>query len=175
MLRWDPCRGVAVRVALDEAPIGALADVKQAIAAVNAASGLRLRYAGATRTIPNRRNWLGSAGITLAWASDAQSDKLTGSNAGEGGNYAATTGTRWRVTHGFVVLDTRYNRLRPGFGSGGTRGALLIHELGHAVGLNHVKDSRQIMYPTITTKAAVWGSGDRTGLARVGRSGGCIH
>jgi hypothetical protein len=42
------------------------------------------------------------------------------------------------------------------------------------VGLNHTGDSSQIMYPTITSKAAAWGAGDLTGLTKVGRRAGCI-
>ena len=45
---------------------------------------------------------------------------------------------RWHgaVGRGFVVINASHNRrYESGFGSGVTRGALLLHELGHALGL----------------------------------------
>jgi len=50
-----------------------------------------------------------------------------------------------------------------------------MHELGHAVGLDHTTDATQIMYPTLTRKPARWGTGDRRGLAYLGRSRGCLR
>jgi predicted Zn-dependent protease len=50
-----------------------------------------------------------------------------------------------------------------------------MHELGHAVGLDHTTDRSQIMYPTMTRKKAVFGAGDRTGLHYLGRTSGCLY
>ena len=166
--RWAACATVDVRVNLTDAPAGALADVKKAITEVDSATGLHLRYAGPTALVPNGDNWLATGGITLAWAGQPGSDKLDGSNAGQGGYVADGSAIR----SGFVVLDTHFNGLPGGFGAGGTRGALLMHELGHAVGLRHSADPRDIMYPTVTTKTAAWGSGDRAALASVGTAVG---
>ena len=49
-----------------------------------------------------------------------------------------------------------------------------MHELGHVIGLDHVTDQSQIMYPTVTTKLSVFGAGDLAGLQLLGRPAGCM-
>ena len=76
---------------------------------------------------------------------------------------------------GEVVLDTDLTGVAPGFGPGATRGNLLLHEMGHLVGLDHVTDPNQIMYPSLSGQAPNgYGAGDRNGLAHVGSGGGCL-
>jgi hypothetical protein len=66
-----------------------------------------------------------------------------------------------------VVLNADHNRLYArGFGAGTTRGALLLHEIGHVMGLGHVGTTRELMYPTMLERGSSnYKSGDRTGLA----------
>jgi predicted Zn-dependent protease len=49
--------------------------------------------------------------------------------------------------------------------------AIVLHELGHALGLAHVSDPAQLMYPT---QSGVWdfAAGDLAGLAQLS-SGAC--
>jgi hypothetical protein len=62
------------------------------------------------------------------------------------------------------------------FTPGGSVGALLLHELGHAVGLQHASDLHQIMYPVIGPwSAGDYQSGDISGLHHVGWSAGCMR
>ena len=57
------------------------------------------------------------------------------------------------IVKGFVVVNTPklLRSYRAGFGTGAHRGNLLLHELGHVVGLNHVSNARLLMDPTLSS------------------------
>lgn len=83
---------------------------------------------------------------------------------------AASNG--WAESAG-VTLE-RNSRLKPGFGAGQTWGVLLLHELGHAMGMDHARDGKQVMAPSISPRSlADYQAGDLTGLRKVGAMGGC--
>ncbi len=55
---------------------------------------------------------------------------------------------------------------------------MLQRELGHVMGLGHVTDPLQHMYPAITGNGSPplqWGAGDLTGLRKVGLTAGRIR
>ena len=70
---------------------------------------------------------------------------------------------------GSVELDgPQLAEIAAGFeGLSGVR-AVIAHELGHLVGLDHVDDPTQLMYPS-TGLATSFADGDLTGLARLGQ------
>jgi hypothetical protein len=51
--------------------------------------------------------------------------------------------------------------------------AVFLHELGHMMGLGHVNDPAQLMYPVATTRTA-YGTGDLEGLYHLGTPAGCL-
>jgi hypothetical protein len=54
------------------------------------------------------------------------------------------------------------------------RRATLLHEIAHMLGLGHVQDINQLMYPTLTRPPRLaYGNGDAEGLRRVGASVPC--
>ena len=55
------------------------------------------------------------------------------------------------------------------------RVALYLHEIGHVVGLGHVNDPAQVMYPTLEeSDGAGYAAGDRAGLRALGAAAGCL-
>jgi Matrixin len=188
VVRWNPCAPVHYRVDLARAPDGALADVREAVARISAATGLRFADDGSTEVIPQSDYGRGTAPtapppLVIAWAAPGRGpgrSDLLGDELGWGGWV-----TRWwsdgdgahagRIVTGYVVINTASNELPGGFDAhpGGSRGELLMHELGHAVGLGHATDPGQLMYPTLGAWPGVWGAGDTAGLRVVG-SGGCL-
>ena len=50
----------------------------------------------------------------------------------------------------------------------------MLHELTHAMGLNHAGSSAQLMYPVLQRNLTDLQGGDLQGLSKVGRAAGCI-
>ncbi|RZU49449.1 matrixin [Krasilnikovia cinnamomea] len=194
--RWNPCTPITYRVNLARSRKGALKDVKTALWRVHQATGLRFVYKGTTNVIPFAKpgysgDYPADTHLVIAWATpgkhSTQIPADAGGLAGMGGSWWTGAYTRTgrpasRITDGFVVLNASM-RLPAGFGKGnrngwqGTRGQLLMHEIGHAIGLDHprIKDRHEIMSPTMSRKKAVWGAGDINGLRRLGTRGGCLY
>jgi hypothetical protein len=185
-IRFNPCAPVHYVVNLAGAPATAGADVNAALAKISQATGLSFVSDGTTDEIPWSRRaayqparygqrW---APILIAWASPAQSDFLGGSNTlGQGGStwYQSGDPHAAYVTGEVAVNEATTGGLSPGFGSGLTMGALLLHELGHVVGLGHTPDAAQIMYPDLRPmSSAQYQAGDLGGLARLGSAPGCL-
>ncbi|MGZ4486217.1 MAG: matrixin family metalloprotease, partial [Nocardioidaceae bacterium] len=198
VVRWDPCHTITYRVNLTYSgstagqKAAALKDVKTAVAKLSAVTGIPFYYEGATTQIPTSASWWQrqtSADLVIAWVDQTRTatrSTLLGKDpsgrwtSGTGGHVFKywSSGGKWQLAsgRGYVVLDAaQRGKYRAGFGSGVTRGSLLLHELGHVVGLEHVGAVTETMYPVIRSRsAASYYAGDRAGLAKLGRSAGCI-
>ncbi len=182
-VHWDRCRRIGYRINLRHAPARAVRQTKEAVRRVAAASGLRFAYRGASRVRPRlNAAYPRDTRLLIGWMTPRESPALEGSVAGVGGPlYYTSGGHRGEIVKGFVQLDAGLNtKLTGGFGAGprvgyqGTKGQLLMHEISHAVGLDHVADTRQILFYSLTHKRAVFAAGDRNGLERVGRRRSCF-
>lgn len=181
-LRWDPCAPIHYVVNAEHAEPGAEADVAEALARINSATGLDFVYDGPTSEVPTSswyaKSWPGSAyaPLVVAWAEPGTTDMLPSDHeSGWGVANAATIDGEKRFVTGAVVLNADQNDLYPaGFGGGATRGALLMHELGHSVGLGHAHADGQVMHGTIgSATPAQYAAGDLAGLSQLGDARGC--
>jgi len=128
-----------------------------------------------------------SADIIIGYTTPAKTNyPLAGSTAAYGGysggwkstSNGTTTTYSAGISKGFVVVDTPdlLAHFTAGFAAGQRRGNLLLHELGHAVGLNHVSNARLLMNPVLSTYSPNgYAVGDAAGLTVVGRKAGCIN
>lgn len=169
---WGTCR-IGFRVNPKQMPAHGMSDLREAMRRVTQVSGMRFRYLGTTKRMPYAGD--GRAGpnrITVAWGTMRQTKGLLPPGvAGVGGTSQFLGG---RIVTGFLAISTSYARSAPaGFGEGSPHGMVLMHELGHVVGLDHPPDHRQVMNASSALPAAVWGAGDLTGLRTIGRAGGC--
>lgn len=156
---WEPCLPIVYQVHTSGAPgtaQEALAFLDEAFDHVAGITGLEFRYEPS----------LGRPfDVSISWASADQVDALAGKVAGvTRGGIKTAAGRRWFAT-GQIVLDAEvFDRT----GLDEEARAILLHELGHLVGLDHVDSRAELMYRT-TTRRLDYGRGDREGLARLGR------
>ncbi|MCX6432440.1 MAG: matrixin family metalloprotease [Actinobacteria bacterium] len=167
---WDPCAPIPYFVNSSSLPDGAAATVAEVFARVAAISGATFVDGGATALIagaggspipvPDR-----GEGIYVAFADPTVVPDLTGSVLGLGGHYFSSwPSPDMRITVGTIVVDTT-DGLAPGFTSGTSIGGVLEHELGHVLGLAHIDDPTQLMYPHARpTGPSTFQAGDRAGL-----------
>jgi hypothetical protein len=187
VLRWNPCQKITYRVNLASMPASsrkqALSETKASLSRLGKSTGITFVYKGGTSIVPRTSNLSKlPAQIVVAFTRASKTDyPLGGATLGYGGyQYAwwstAGGGYQAAITRGFVVLDTPdLVKLQPGLGKGQTQGNVIQHEMGHVVGLMHISDRSQLMYPTLFPSAPNgYASGDKAGLVRVGRKAGCI-
>jgi Matrixin len=179
---YDPCRPVHYIVRPDNAPPGTDQLVHEAVAKVAAATGLQFENDGLTSesTAEQRKTYLPDldgnrlALVLIMWSTPEESPGLAGKAAGQGGSaYERTPGHPYVYVKGVVKLDAPAlaDIMQWPDGPALVR-AVIMHELGHVVGLDHVDDPHQLMSAE-NNRQTEFADGDRAGLALVG-SGPCV-
>jgi hypothetical protein len=180
---YNPCKPIDIVVNDALAPQHADRLVDEAIDRVQRATGLRLRVIGSTdeqpaEHRPNRqRDRYGDrwAPVLLAWTTPEQDARLEGDTAGIAGSVPQSTGMSGdpRYVTGIVVLDApQFRGLLPQVAGWERARAIVMHELGHLVGLAHVDDPLELMGEQNMIPLD-FGPGDLQGLATLG-SGSCL-
>jgi hypothetical protein len=173
---FDPCRAIHYVVNPAGAPSDGAALIRSAVARVQAATGLRFKDDGTTREPPSTdrpayqparypRRW---APVLIAWSAEQSYAPLAGDVAGLGQSVAAKAPSgRLAYVSGQVVLDGR--QLSPSrVADRADVRAVLLHELGHVIGLDHTPDRRQLMFSESQFNVTDFANGDLRGLALLG-------
>jgi hypothetical protein len=193
-IRFPACEPVHYVLNDALAPPGAVDDVHAAVDRLAFATGLTFVYDGPSdEPVDVRRAAYQPERYGMRWAPIliGWSTLGTGSGPDTAGDdiIVAGRGNPIQVSNSLVsgVLELNADvilnretqeRLPGGFGEGITRGRVLLHELGHVMGLGHVASPAQLMYPELaehTSSTAEFGVGDRVGLRLVGREAGCLE
>jgi hypothetical protein len=184
-VRYDPCTPVHYAINPQNAPPGGIEDVHTAVRMTSEATGMRFIYYGTTDEVfmhprdsyqPDRygERW---APILISWLPglpNLRSNEAGNQSLGLGGSSYATNGNGDVVfVTGAATFDPSAE-LRSGFG-GRTWGQVILHELGHVLGLAHVEGGGSVMHPSLGLRPAAWDDGDRAGLWELGVGGSCLE
>jgi len=157
---YDPCRPVHYVLSRAHLTAARASAVQAAVRTLSAATGLAFVDDGltdeavSTNRVYGRRPGGDWNPVLVGWATAGDYPPLAGDVAGLGGSTADRHG---RLVSGQVALDVR----------GPAPGPVLLHELGHLVGLAHVADPHQLMAP-VATGRTTYAAGDLAGLAAAG-------
>jgi len=179
---WSPCRPIHyVLRGAKNAPRSGDRMLKDATARIAELTGLEIvdngttteKYSDERKAYQPKRYGQRWAPVLISWSTTSEDRGLKGDVLGRaGGQWVATdSGDRAYVT-GTVSLDAlQINRIRAQFGYDVAR-AVVLHELGHLVGLGHVENRGALMNPTVSPDVTDFNRAERAGLKALG-SGPC--
>lgn len=183
-VRWNPCAPIRWTSNTTRGPAGGLDVLKASVARIAATTGTTWQYVGPTSTVPTSGYLPGSATaayppVLLGWTDGAASDMLRsqprsvlGMTRSAWFGVQKPDGRKIVATRAAVVALDRTDALPLRGGTSWT--SVVLHELGHAMGLAHTPDSSQLMATVLPRTLTDLQAGDRAGLTRLGRTAGCI-
>ena len=168
---WDRSIPVTYVIARRQAQPRMLATIQEAFRRARVQTGIRFRYGGRVATLKS----IGTAQrpvVTIDFGTNRSHPRLapyTGPVHAVGGPFLITHDGTTSFTGGQITIDVAATR---GVGLGfrhSQLGATLMHEIGHVLGLTHVRSPGQLMAPgRIRANISGWfHDGDLAGLRRL--------
>lgn len=172
-LRWDPCRPIDWIVRPDD-PAWLVDVATEALDRVGSTAGVSFRYGG-RHDVPVGAD-LQTAGddgwhpVVVTLVDHDEVDWLSTQDRA----LAVPVLVDDVFVTGQVLLDADADLDRDFGGRRHSWGATLLHESGHLVGLDHVDDPDQLMYPYPLEGPAALSAGDRRGLVALAADPSCL-
>jgi hypothetical protein len=184
---FNACRTVRYVVRVGPGPSNGVALIDEAFRRLGEATGLRFVNDGTIDDVPTSASFpQADTPMTLAeaftplvvgWAHQGETDlwaEERGDTLGVGGPRTIVFDDGKKLTVSGFALLLPSSELAPDYGPGLTVGNVLLHELGHVIGLDHVTDRSELMQAHLNgSSPAGFGPGDLRGLWELGASRGC--
>lgn len=187
--QWDPCKTIKYRINPGYAGEGSIAFTQAAVELLERATGFRTKYVGTTTSVPaSRQKYQKGTDMVIAWShQNDYSDLVQAVGLGGPGDLKAAR----RKSNNKPILEIKQPGVTMNMAyadqypftfddpANETMGLVLVHELGHAFGLEHYADNIQAMHPgdrppSETGYHAYYEAGDLAGLRAQGAQGGCL-
>ena len=175
---YDPCRPIHVVVNARTATAKAAGILNEALDSVRQATGLVFVVDGPADEAPSPGRppyqpdrygdrW---APVLVAWSDPVEAPTLAGDVAGTAGSLALNVGEDRVYVTGSVALDgPQIAEILDQRGGRAQARAIVLHELGHLVGMDHVPYTTELMNPRRERERISYGPGDLSGLALLGQ------
>ena len=175
---YAACRPVQLVVNPDGGPPGADDLLDEATDEVSEATGLTVEVVGESDARPSDERELVLEGddpppSLVSWSDPQESPRLEGAVAGYAGSGWIRRGDETAYVRGEVTFDAAQVGDLVNGGEWDAARGIVVHELAHLLGLGHVDDPTQLMYPESQRNVTSLQGGDRAGLAALG-DGPCV-
>ncbi|GAB3254142.1 matrixin family metalloprotease [Nocardioides dilutus] len=166
-ITWDHCAAIRYQVNPAGAPDGWRDLVDGAFDEIAESSGFVFLDAGETanRTLAGTYSPGSTRGepILIIWSSQGRLHSLQGDTVGLGGGAVLEVNGLPRLVTGAIALDAESHSRTYDPLTTRAQQLILMHEIGHVLGLDHVDDSRQLMHASYVGQDGL-GPGDVAGL-----------
>ena len=188
-VRWNPCETISYAVNTDGATSSIKPDLHEAMARVTRATQIEFVSVGTTEETflraYQRMRYQGvirKAELIIIWVDHGDYQAILRRlhdprpSIAFAKTMAGLFADQDQYFGGIIVMDAEATSQR-GFGHSYAHGSVLLHELGHIMGLDHVKDPDQLMYSGRYPNYGLhdFGAGDLEGLRRIGMDAGCLE
>ena len=188
-VRWNPCETISYAVNTDGATSSIKPDLHEALARVTRATQIEFVSVGTTEETFLRayqrmryRGVIRKAELIIIWVDHGDYQEILRRlhdprpSIAFAKTMAGLYADQDQYFGGIIVMDAEATSQR-GFGHSYAHGSVLLHELGHIMGLDHVKDPDQLMYSGRHPNYGLqdFGAGDLEGLRRIGMDAGCLE
>jgi hypothetical protein len=188
-VRWNPCQPIEYELEFDVRPPGARAAIRAAVDQTSLATGIPFQDDGTSAVGPHALfshffladaldNAYRPVLITVVSGPTFQSFEPSKRAVAFAHPEQGSRDLNHQYVAGIVVVDGSVHYARQGRWS---LALVVQHELGHLVGLGHVRAADELMFSfeaaphTIPDPISGWGPGDLEGLRRLGADQGCLQ